>query len=141
MSRGSGARMRICLWRFTFQSEVSKCTHNTMDLFELLYVALGTIGILFVLHIGTFWLARVMQPSRPKIVYLPSPPQQPIQQPVQQILSPPPSNIQLPTYDIPANPSSVEPVTAPSAPVAALPPPVETRNTTKQSGGDLGAPR
>jgi len=106
-----------------------------MDLLELLYIALGTVGILIVLHLGTFWVARVMQPPKPKIVYLPAPVQAPVQAPPPPVLSQPPSTIQLPTYD-----------TAPTPPkdstsVAQLPPPIETRSTTKQSGGDNGVPR
>jgi protein TonB len=104
-----------------------------MDLLELLYIALGTIGILIVLHLGTFWVARVMQPPKPKIVYVQAPPAPP-PPPPPPVLSQPPTTIQLPTYD-----------TAPTPPkdnqVAQLPPPIETRSTTKQSGGDIGAPR
>jgi hypothetical protein len=48
-------------------------------------------------------------------------------------LSEAPSTIQLPTYDTP--PAKTVPQ------LGTLPPPLETRNTTKQSGGDIGAPR
>ena len=110
-----------------------------MELLELLYIALGTIGILVFLHLGTFWVARVMQPPKPKIVYVQSPPQ-PAAPPAAVASQPPPvlsqpaQTVQLPTYDTPAAAQ-----TSPS--VGQLPPPIETRNSTKQSGGDLGAPR
>lgn len=123
--------------------EGSICIDKTMELLELLYIALGTIGILVFLHLGTFWVARVMQPPKPKIVYVQSPPQPaapppppppppaPVPPPV---LSQPAQTVQLPTYDTPAPPQA-------SPSVGQLPPPIETRNSTKQSGGDLGAPR
>lgn len=121
-----------------------------MELLELLYIALGTIGILVVLHIGTFWVSRIIQPPKPKVVYIQAP--QPAPQPVQQhVPQPPPQqqapptlsqaapSIQLPTYEVPPglNPEN----TSSKPPMGALPPPIETRNATKQSSGDLGAPR
>lgn len=121
-----------------------------MELLELLYIAMGTVGILIVLHLGTFWISRIMQPPKPKIVYVQAPqPQQqappvaPMPQPVPQVqppvLSQAPQSIQLPTYEIPPtiNPEN----TSTKSPMGTLPPPIETRNTSKQSGGDLGAPR
>jgi hypothetical protein len=116
-----------------------------MELLELLYIALGTVGILVLLHLGTFWISRVMQPPKPKIVYVQAPQQQaPIQQqaPPPPTLSQAPPSIQLPTYDSPpvaAAPS--QPPAQGSTPLGQLPPPIETRNATKQSSGDLGAPR
>lgn len=118
-----------------------------MELLELLYIALGTIGILVVLHLGTFWVSRIMQPPKPKIVYVqaPAPVQAPIQMqpplppPPPATLSQAPPSIQLPTYDVP--PSTISQNTSASKPVGSLPPPIETRSTTKQSGGDLGPPR
>ena len=121
-----------------------------MELLELFYIALGTIGILIVLHLGTFWVSRIMQPPKPKVVYVQAPQPQPQPQvhiaappppppPQQQPLSQAPQSIQLPTYEIPpnANPEN----TSLKSPMGALPPPIETRSTTKQSSGDLGAPR
>lgn len=119
-----------------------------MELIELLYVALGTIGILIVLHLGTFWVSRIIQPPKPKIVYVqapqaPSP--APVQPPPPQVappsatLSQSPPSIQLPTYELP--PSSNPQNTSVAQPMGSLPPPIETRSTTKQSGGDLGPPR
>jgi hypothetical protein len=130
-----------------------------MEIIEILYIALGTIGILVVLHLGTFWVSRIMQPPKPKIVYVQAPQpvaapvqapvhvqaQAPMPQPVQiapqpaAILSQSPQSIQLPTYELP--PPSAPQNTSAVQPLGSLPPPIETRNATKQSGGDLGAPR
>lgn len=112
-----------------------------MELLELLYIALGTVGILVVLHLGTFWISRIMQPPKPKVVYVQAPaapaaPAAPPPPPPPATLSQPVSSIQLPTYD---NPPSAAPQN--STPLAALPPPIETRSTTKQSSGDIGPPR
>lgn len=114
-----------------------------MEILELFYIALGTIGVLIVLHLGTFWIARIIKPPAPKIVYVQAPPQAPPPQapspppqappPAQAVLSETTPNIQLPLYDTP--PTKAVPQ------LGALPPPLETRNTTKQSGGDIGAPR
>jgi hypothetical protein len=111
-----------------------------MDILELFYIALGTIGVLIVLHLGTFWVARIIKPPAPKIVYVrdptpvaPPPVAAPPPPPPPQVLSEAPSTIQLPTYDTP--PAKAVPQ------LGTLPPPLETRNTTKQSGGDIGAPR
>jgi hypothetical protein len=54
-------------------------------------------------------------------------------------LSQAPPSIQLPTYDVP--PSTIPQNTSAVPPMGSLPPPLETRSTTKQSGGDLGPPR
>jgi hypothetical protein len=113
-----------------------------MEILDLFYIALGTVGILIVLHLSTFWIARVLQPPKPKIVYVqaPAPPAAPAPAPPPPppTLSEPAVKAQLPTYDVP--PRGAAPSTAPG-PVAALPPPLETRNTTKQSSGDIGTPR
>lgn len=111
-----------------------------MELLELFYVALGTIGIMVVLHLGTFGISRMMKPSSPKIVYVQAPPAPsapPASPAPQQPLSQPPPSIQLPTYDVaPQRTPEQAPSTVPS-----LPPPIETRSTTKQGGTDMGMPR
>lgn len=114
-----------------------------MELLELLYIALGTVGILVVLHLGTFWISRVMQPPKPKIVYVQAPPNPaPPPPPAQPTLSQAPPSIQLPTYDThPATAAAPAPPQPSGAPVGQLPPPIETRSAVKQGGGDLGPPR
>jgi hypothetical protein len=110
-----------------------------MDLLELFYIALGTVGIMVVLHLGTFGISRMMRPSPPKIVYVQAPQMQaPMPAPVpQQPLSQAPPSIQLPTYDVaPQRPTEQATPAVPS-----LPPPIETRSTTKQGAGDMGMPR
>ena len=114
-----------------------------MELIELFYVALGTIGIMVVLHLGTFGISRMMKPAAPKIVYVQAPPAPPappapqVQQAPQQPLSQPPPSIQLPTYDV--APQRTPEQASPTVP--SLPPPIETRSTTKQGGTDMGMPR
>ena len=111
-----------------------------MELLEIFYIAIGTVGILIVLHLGTFWISRFMQPPQPKIIYVQQPAAAapaPAPAPAPPSLSQAPPTIQLPTYDSPPRTEN----TAPVSTVAALPPPIETRNATKQSGGDVGAPR
>lgn len=130
-----------------------------MDVFEIVYIAVGTVLVLVILHLTTFWVARVIQPPKPKIVYVQSPQAAPAAAPVAAPVLPPvvptvapvapplppppailseqPTKIQLPTYDVPA--SSTPSTDVPK--MGSLPPPIETRSTTKQSSGDLGPPR
>jgi hypothetical protein len=117
-----------------------------MELLELFYVALGTIGILIALHLGTFAIARIMTPAKPKIVYVQAPAPPPAPPPAPAVAVPPPvlsqapPTIQLPTYDTPPDlgrGAEASPAAAPRG----LPPPIETRSATKQSGGDMGPPR
>jgi hypothetical protein len=108
---------------------------------NLLYTALATLIVIVILHVGVFWVSRVIQPPKARVVYMPSPPvqavyntlppaqpaqpapqviqQQPLMQPhpqsVAQMAPPPPPEIKLPTYDSPPAPP-------------ALPPPIETRD-------------
>ena len=101
---------------------------------NLLYTALATLIVIVVLHVGVFWVSRVIQPPKPRVVYMPQPQQYntlpPVQ--VQQMVPPPPlaapppptaaPEIKLPTYDTPP---------AKPAPLPALPPPIETRDPAR----------
>jgi len=103
---------------------------------NLVYTALATLLVIVVLHIGVFWVSRIIQPPKPKVVYMQQPPQQyntlPPQVAPAPIPPPPPMapqsqavvpDIKLPTYDTP-------PVnTKPSPP--SLPPPIETRDPAR----------
>ena len=107
---------------------------------NLVYTALATLLVIVLLHIGVFWVSRVIQPPKPRVVYMQSAPQQQQQYntlpPVMPPVMPPPSllpaaapapppapEIKLPTYDTP-------PVnTKPSPP--SLPPPIETRDPAR----------
>jgi len=101
---------------------------------NLLYTALATLVVIIVLHIGVFWVSRVIQPPKPRVVYMPQPqyntlpPPPPVVQSVQQTpqapaLAPAPE-IKLPTYDTP-------PVNTKPAPPPSLPPPIETRDPAR----------
>jgi hypothetical protein len=104
---------------------------------NLLYTALASLLVVVLLHIGVFWVSRVIQPPKPRVVYMQSAPQQqqyntlppPVQMaaapPLAPPLAPQPApEIKLPTYDAP--PATAKPPTAPS-----LPPPIETRDPAR----------
>jgi len=108
---------------------------------NLLYTALASLIVVVVLHIGVFWVSRVIQPPKPRVVYMPQPVAQqyntlPVAAPPlppAPLLSPPLSpplaappipEMKLPTYESP--PSAAKPPTLPS-----LPPPIETRETSR----------
>ena len=97
---------------------------------NLLYTALATLIVIVILHVGVFWVSRVIQPPKARVVYMPQPvyntlpPAQPAP-PAPQASPPPPPpapEIKLPTYDSPP-----PKVTAPPA----LPPPIETRDPAR----------
>ena len=110
---------------------------------NLLYTALASLLVVVLLHIGVFWVSRVIQPPKPRVVYMqpPQPPQQqqystlPPQMPPQPLppsaapippMAPPPE-IKLPTYDAP--PVSAAAGQKPALP--SLPPPIETRDASR----------
>lgn len=103
---------------------------------NLLYTALASLLVIVLLHIGVFWVSRVIQPPKPRVVYMqpPSlapqpqvyntlPPPPPPQAPPAPPPAPPPE-IKLPTYESPPAPA-----TKPALP--ALPPPIETRDPSR----------
>ena len=91
---------------------------------NIVYTALITVVVIIVLHIGVFWVSRVIQPPKPRVVYMPAPQQYNTLPPAPVAPPPPPPpapvappEIKLPTYDSP-----------PAKPVPpSLPPPIETR--------------
>lgn len=94
---------------------------------NLLYTALASLLVVVLLHIGVFWVSRVIQPPKPRVVYMQSPqqhyntlPAQVLPPPVVVAPAPAPApEIKLPTYDSP--PAAQKPA------MPALPPPIETR--------------
>ena len=105
---------------------------------NLLYTGLATLLVIVLLHIGVFWVSRVIQPPKPRVVYMPQPPlpQQQyttlppavVQQSIQSAPPPPAAapaapEIKLPTYDTP-------PVNTKPAPPS-LPPPIDTRDPAR----------
>jgi hypothetical protein len=104
-----------------------------MEISDIVYLAFATLVIIVVLHIGVFWVSRMIQPPKPKIVYVDRP-VTPEATPIQSIPPPPPP----PPAAIP--PQSVQTVNIPQyempPPIvqskkADLPPPIETRDTTR----------
>ena len=118
-----------------------------MEISDIVYLAFATIIVVVVLHIGVFWVSRMIQPPKPKIVYVDRTPIQAIQEPVpppQQIVLPPrvePPAIQAPpssqTLSVPTYAPLPLPIVQSNKADAQLPPPIETRETDKVgwSGG------
>ncbi len=95
-----------------------------MVILDVLYVALATIAVMFILQILTFLITRMMYPPEPKIIYRDAPPQmmapipqmqtpiyippQPQPQMVQALTQPPQTNqeIKLPEYEPRNQPAS-----------------------------------
>lgn len=69
---------------------------------EVFYTALATIGIMVLIQIVIFFVARVMTPPQPKIIYrevpMPQAPQAPVQ-PQVTFTEPPVSEVKLPEYE------------------------------------------
>lgn len=109
---------------------------------NLLYTALATLLVIVILHVGVFWVSRVIQPPKPRVVYMQSPPSAPPPQyntlplsaPAPLLQPPPPPappapEIKLPTYDSPPAPPPAAPAAKPMLP--SLPPPIETRDASR----------
>lgn len=120
-----------------------------MEISDIVYLAFATIMVVVVLHIGVFWVSRMIQPPKPKIVYVDRTPihaiqeQAPPPQP-QPIVLPPriePPAIQSPpssqTLNVPTYAALPLPIVQTNKADAQLPPPIETRETDKVgwSGG------
>jgi len=66
---------------------------------EVFYTALATIGIMVLIQIVIFFVARVMTPPEPRIIYREVPmPQAPVQ-PQVTFTEPPVSEVKLPEYE------------------------------------------
>ena len=66
---------------------------------EVFYTALATIGIMVLIQIVIFFVARVMTPPQPRIIYREVPmPQAPVQSQVT-FTEPPVSEVKLPEYE------------------------------------------
>jgi hypothetical protein len=122
-----------------------------MEISDIVYLAFATLVVIIVLHIGVFWVSRMIQPPKPQIVYVdrPVPPTALIpadSTPLPQVVLPPrveppprqtappqaPQTLSVPTYaDLPL------PIVQTSKSEPQLPPPIETRETDKVgwSGG------
>jgi hypothetical protein len=86
-----------------------------MVILDVLYVALATIAVMFVLQVLTFLVTRMMYPPEPKVIYRDAPPPVPqmhsqiyIPPPIQpQVLTQPPQQeVKLPEYEPRNQPTS-----------------------------------
>lgn len=120
-----------------------------MEISDIVYLAFATIMVVVVLHIGVFWVSRMIQPPKPKIVYVDRTPIHAIQEPTVQA-PPPPQQIVLPprvepptqspqsqTVNVPTYAPLPLPIVQSTKSEPQLPPPIETRETDKVgwSGG------
>ena len=113
-----------------------------MEISDIVYLAFATVMVIVVLHIGVFWISRMIQAPKPKIVYvdrtplpalipeLQAPPQPPQAQP-QVVLPPrvePPTQGQGQTATVPTFIGMPPPA---AQPMPELPPPIDTREMDK----------
>lgn len=128
-----------------------------MEISDIVYLAFATVVVIVVLHIGVFWVSRLIQAPQPKIVYvdrtplpaiIPQAPPMVVEAPLppQVILpprvEPPPPVVQsqqtasVPTY------AALPPPVVQSMKQDQLPPPIDTREIDKVgwSGASGGAP-
>jgi hypothetical protein len=122
-----------------------------MEISDIVYLAFSTVMVVVVLHIGVFWIARVVQPPKPKVVYVDRTPLPAIIPPDSTPIPappPPPPAIVLPprvepptqtsqTLNVPTYAALPLPMVQSNKPDAQLPPPLETREVDKVgwSGG------
>uniref|UniRef100_A0A6C0AK10 Uncharacterized protein n=1 Tax=viral metagenome TaxID=1070528 RepID=A0A6C0AK10_9ZZZZ len=125
-----------------------------MEISDIVYLAFSTIVVIVILHVGVFWVSRLIQPPKPKIVYVDRTPTQPIvpevvSAPILPTPPPPPPPRELPsqpslqkatvpTYDMPP------PIVQSNKPnPTTLPPPIETRDVDRVgfAGGKAAPPQ
>lgn len=99
-----------------------------MELTDIVYLAFATVAVIICLHVGVFWVSRLIQPPKPRVVYVererPAPPPHFVSAPPPPPVAPPPPSVQVPTYEQPPIPQPSNP-----APRMELPPPIETRQS------------
>ena len=119
-----------------------------MEISDIVYLAFSTVMVVVVLHIGVFWIARIIQPPKPKVVYVDRTPL-PAIIPPDPTPAPPPPIILPPRVEVPTQPPQSQTVNVPTYAAlhmpmvqsnkadAQLPPPIETREVDKVgwSGG------
>jgi hypothetical protein len=118
-----------------------------MEISDIVYLAFATVMVIVVLHIGVFWISRMVQAPKPKIVYVdrtPLPaliPELQVPQAPPQIVLPP--RVEPPTQGQTATVPTFIGMPPPAAqPMPELPPPIDTREMDKVgwSGSSGGAP-
>lgn len=66
---------------------------------DVLYTALATIGIMILIQVAIFFIARVMTPPQPRIIYRDVPVPQAPPQPKVTFTEPPVAEVKLPEYE------------------------------------------
>jgi len=68
---------------------------------DVLYTALATIGVMVLVQVVIFFVARIMTPPQPRIIYrdVPVPQAAPVQQPKVTFTEPPVAEVKLPEYE------------------------------------------
>lgn len=121
-----------------------------MEISDIVYLAFATIMVVVVLHIGVFWISRMIQAPKPKIVYVdrappPPPPSTiipPDATPISEVMlpprvEPPPQAQKAQSVNVPTYAALPLPIVQSSKAEPQLPPPIETREVDKVgwSGG------
>ena len=115
-----------------------------MEISDIVYLAFSTVMVVVVLHIGVFWIARVIQPPKPKVVYVDRTPLPAIIPPDSTPIPPPPPVVLPPRVEPPTQTLNVPtyaplplPIVQSNKSEPQLPPPIETREVDKVgwSGG------
>jgi len=134
----------VLVFKFRAYKTFNRITQPSMEISDIVYLAFATIMVIVILHVGVFWVSRLIQPPKPKIVYVdraPSiipeivsapishpqaPPPPPPQQPVAREL---PQTMNIPTYDMPPPiVQSNKPQSMAAAPSYDIPPPIVQSN-------------
>jgi hypothetical protein len=117
-----------------------------MEISDIVYLAFATIMVVVVLHIGVFWVSRMIQPPKPKVVYVDRTPLPAIIPPDSTSIPPPvvvlPPRVEPPqqssqTVNVPTYAPLPLPIVQSNKSEPQLPPPIETREVDKVgwSGG------
>lgn len=103
-----------------------------MEISDIVYLAFSTIMVVVILHVGVFWVSRLIQPPKPKIVYVDRAPIQPIVPEVVSapILPTPPPHVAPPpsSQSQPQASTAREMPQAMSVPTYDMPPPIVQSN-------------
>jgi hypothetical protein len=151
----------VLVFNFRSYKTFNRITQHCMEISDIVYLAFSTIMVVVILHVGVFWVSRLIQPPKPKIVYVdrappiipevvsapilptPPPPVSPPPQSQPSMAREMPQTMSVPTYDMPPPivqsnkpqgmaASPVYDMPQPNKPNAAgLPPPIETRDVDR----------
>jgi len=68
----------VFVFNFRPYKTFNRITQHYMEISDIVYLAFSTIMVVVILHVGVFWVSRLIQPPKPKIVYVDRAPIQPI---------------------------------------------------------------